>query len=308
MALSDIENTKTGDARTAILRTLIYSDIFGFPQTKEEIWEYLISGDRISRSAFEGALNKLKGEVIQLEGYYALAGRGEYIKKRISNNKYVHRKMKIAKKAAFLLAAIPTILFIGISGGLAIGDAEKRDDIDFFIITKKNTIFKTRLFILILLQAMGLRRKRLDKKPEDKVCVNFLIDETKLSFPSERKDIYTAREILQIKPLFDRENTYLKFLMMNKWIKNFLPNANIANNPKTNLVRESHLHAYFWLLIGLLPIEKICRMLQKKVMEQHLGNETVTNHVLIFNPNDYRLQTLDKLRLKLLETGLLTKT
>jgi hypothetical protein len=106
-----------------------------------------------------------------------------------------------------------------------LGDADKEDDIDFFIITKKDTLFKTRLLVLLALQLLGLRRKRLEKNPADKICVNFLIDETKLSFSKDKRDIYTAHEILQIKPLFFRDNIYSRFLKANTWVYNFLPNA-----------------------------------------------------------------------------------
>ncbi len=94
--------------------------------------------------------------------------------------------MWIAQKAARYLSFVPTVQFIGISGGLAMLDAEEQDDIDFFVIVKRKTIFITRIWILGILQMLKLRRTRTDSNPADKICVNFILDEDKLNFSKKK--------------------------------------------------------------------------------------------------------------------------
>ena len=214
--------------------------------------------------------------------------------------------MEIAKRAASCLSSVPTILFIGISGGLSVADVRDEDDIDFFIITTKNSLFKTRFLILLLLEKLGLRRKRAVKRSKDKICVNFLIDSTKLAFAKERQDIYTGREIVQLQPLFDRNRTYQKFLAANKWTKNYFPNASMRS------VFESHhesskWHKIFAFSLHYLFPEWVFRVSQTAFINTHKTSETVGKSLLLFNPHDYRVQTLRRLRLKLQELGLLTK-
>lgn len=306
MALNKDEKTRL-PLKTAVLKTLAYSDIFDFPLTKDEIWKYIFAGTAFKRSYFENVLHKLNGKIIKKDGYYCLVGREKIIEKRKKNIKYVKNKLQIAEKASTAISAVPTILFIGISGGLSIGDAEATDDIDFFIITKKGTLFKTRLLVLIILQILGLRRKRLEKNPANKICVNFLIDETKLSFPEERRDIYTAHEILQIKPLLVRENIYERFLKANSWIHNFLSNSTPADIKKIHKEKTSLGLRSFVFLITFLFNERLSRVTQITLMKKHIRGELITKHIMAFNPNDYRVQTLNKLSLKLRELGLLTK-
>ncbi|HVF69178.1 MAG TPA: hypothetical protein VNA13_01290 [Xanthomonadales bacterium] len=326
----------TNPHEQAILTSIIYSDIFNFPLTKSELWKFLISEKKISRISFEKTLKKLSttnrhsgkretsasripndrsqsdpgqarmtNKISHKDTYYCLAGQEKIIDGRRKNKAEAVRKLKIAQKATLYLSHIPSILFIGISGGLAMGDVEPTDDIDIFVITKKNTIFKSRLLILFLLQLLNLRRRRNDANPTDKICVNYLIDEESLSFSKKKHDVYTAHEILQIKPLYDVKSTFGSFLESNKWINSFFPNAKKTEGKNIQINKIFTLKLSLHILNIIIP-EKLGRFVQMIFINKHRKSEIVTNHVLAFHPNDYRVQTLDKLRLKLHELGLLT--
>src|SRR5882724_90744 len=222
------------DAKEAILTTLLYSDIFDFPLTKEELWRFLISERKIGKEEFERELKRLskkkeiknqESRIMEYQGYYCFLGRESFIKTRIRNLPEVEKKLALAEKTAYYLSHIPTIAFIGLSGGLAVEQAEKHDDIDFFIITKKKTLFLTRFLIFLLLEWMQIRRKRGSKQAENKICVNFLLDERELFWPQEKHDLYIAHEIVQMRPLFERQQLYKKFLKSNLWVSTFLPNS-----------------------------------------------------------------------------------
>ena len=68
-------------AQKAILTTLLYSDIFSFPLTKDELWKFLISEKKISREEFEKALLSLKKLIVYHQNFYCLSGREEIIVK-----------------------------------------------------------------------------------------------------------------------------------------------------------------------------------------------------------------------------------
>ncbi len=289
----------------AIIKTLLYSDIFDFPLSKDELWQFLISRENILRDSFEYALKNLSGDISCKDGFYCLKSKEWCIKKRKAMLPEARKKLKIAKKAAYNLSYIPTVKFIGISGGLAAGNAEKTDDIDFFIITKKNTLFMTRLWVLAVLELMNLRRTRTGKNASNKICVNLLIDETRLKF--HKHDLYTAREIVQVKPLFEREDTYNTFLNKNKWVSNFFPNMT-----KQQLYSGKRSKNYNSLnalsnLLHLPPLPQLAKAIQIIYMKKHQTSEVISSHILAFHPNDYRPQTLKLLSKKLQQFGLLTK-
>lgn len=292
----------------SILTTILYSDIFHFPLTREELWRFLVSNKEITRKEFTDALIRLEGKIAQSDGYYFLPGNEAIVYERKQHMPEVKKKLQIAKNAAFYLSHIPTIKFIGISGGLALENAGKDDDIDLFIIVKKGTLFTTRFWILALLEWKGLRRRRGEKNPSDKICVNLLIDETRLLWPAKKRDLYIAHEIAQIKPLFERGGSYQKFMESNAWIRRFLPNSQaekpifLGNNWSTNYM-VLQVVGFF---LSLRPFESFMKKVQKHYMKKHRTTEIVTQTLLALHPNDYRVSTLTILRTKCEKLGLLT--
>ncbi|MBI4225790.1 hypothetical protein HY612_01635, partial [Candidatus Roizmanbacteria bacterium] len=75
----------------------------------------------------------------------------------ISNNKLNSWRFKLYIKLLFLS---PQIKLIGLSGSVAMLNADESHDIDLFIITAKNRLYTGRFIALILAQILGMRRRR----------------------------------------------------------------------------------------------------------------------------------------------------
>lgn len=310
----------------AILTTILYSDIFSFPVTKDELWKFLISPQKITRKEFDKALHSLAQQITFQDNYFCLKGKEKSIVQRKKNLTAVEQKMQRALWITQRLSRIPSLLFIGISGGLAVGNATKNDDIDLVIIVKKNTLFQSRLLVLIVLEILGVRRSRNQKYPANTICVNLLFDETQLGWFAKQQDIYTAREVGQMVPLFERKGIYKKFLSANSWISDFLPNIKMSSLQKQRFlwIPDSHKGTSFYkgsvavrddsvkvkfleLLFVNTFFELLSRQLQVRFMNRHRTNEIIKNSILAFHPYDYRIKTLKQLRLKMRQFGLLTK-
>ncbi|MBA3723416.1 MAG: hypothetical protein H0W89_00785 [Candidatus Levybacteria bacterium] len=289
----------------AVLITLLYADIFDFPLTKSEIWRYLIAKKKMDQRVFDQSLQSLPSYIVQVNSYYCLINREKIIEKRIKNLPEVEKKLKIAQKVAKRLSSIATIAFIGISGGLAAQNVTPDDDIDLFIIVKKDSVFISRFLIMVLLQSMGIRRRYGQKRAPNKVCVNLLIDETALTWPNAKQDVYIAREIAQIQPLFQRDEMLVRFCKHNKWVKNCMPNA-FEHIPIIS-VHSNSISQIISTILAFPLFEIIMRMLQTAIMKGHKTTEIITNNHLAFHPKDYRVDTLDQLKLKIRQLGLLTK-
>lgn len=309
MALPNRSNQKQNTtAHNALLTTILYADLFDFPLTKDEIWRFLIAKEKVSQKTFAAILrDDIPVSIRQKNGYFCLEGKEATIQKRINNLQEVESKKVLARFVAEKLRSIPTVQFIGISGGLSVKNVTSEDDIDLFFIVEKNTVFLTRFWILVLLERMHLRRVRQAKETKNKICVNLLIDETVLVWRSNMRNLYTAREIAQIVPLFERKGTYKKFLQKNQWISQYLPNFFSTS------VEEEYVSAgkkqLVTLLIELLAkwkCEVIFRILQMTYMRPHITIEDVTKHQLALHPIDYKSKTLNRLRLKMRDLGLLT--
>lgn len=292
----------------ALLCTMLYSDIFNFPLTEEELWLDIMSGKKISKDTVRKTVKSLSKFISYKNGFFCVAGREKIINKRKERIKIAQKKIKIAVSVAKYLSHIPTILFIGITGRLSHIDADRDDDIDIFVITKKNTIWATRLVLLGVLEFMKVRRTRNDKNPANKICPNLIIEESALIWPVEKRDLYTAHEIVHILPLFVRNNIYQKFLAKNEWINRFYPNR------KGNYSQEHYFEkqkSYIIIktisFILTLPLfEYIFDKLQRIYMKNKRTKEIVLPNFLAFHPRDYREKTLNNFTSKIKQYGLLT--
>lgn len=266
----------------SILKTLHYSDMFDYPLSEKEIKKYFL---KEKNSLFDKTdLEKLiaKKLVFSRNGFFALSEKKLFLRENLKFEN--ERKIKIAYKYATFLFKIPTIETIAISGSLAVFNAKKNDDIDFFIISKKNSVWITRLLSVIFLRIKGVRRRKNEKKLKDKICLNMFLDKTKLELVKEMKNLYTAHEIVQLRPIFDRNNTYDFFLKENLWLKNFMPYQFFYKNKILFKIKDN-----FWdkiLIIFLQIFEKPVFIIQFLYMKNKITKEKVTSKMLAFHPND----------------------
>ncbi len=268
------------DINKAILQTVAYFDIFDYPVTLGELWLFLTVK---KPDVFDE--RRLKGlNIVKKNGFYCFSDRTDIINTRIEKEKESKKKLKIVKKIVSITSFIPTISFMGATGGLAMNNSGREDDIDLFVITKRGALWTTRIILLILLGILGYRRRRDDKKVENKICLNMLIDETALCFPKERQDFYTAHEIIQMKPVFERNNMYQKFMNANLWVRKFLPNIPMIKDKPARHQLSPQATAGG----GLKIIESLAKRFQFWYMKKHLTYETIKDNFLAFHPIDYR--------------------
>ncbi len=209
----------------AILRTLAYADVFDYPLTSGELYRFLITDKNCSDSSFKKALTRINTNDQQTETngeYFFLRGRKGIVALRKKREQSSASKLKFAEKIAGILRLIPWIKLIGVTGALAMSNAEKEDDIDLLIITSKNRLWLTRGLVVSFLRLVGVYRQ--PGKIKDKICPNMLLDEEHLALPEKERDLFSAHEVLQMKPLWQKEGTYQRFVRANQWSQEFLPN------------------------------------------------------------------------------------
>lgn len=285
------------DSKTAIRKTLTYSDIFQYPLTLDEIYRFLITDRKYTKSIIAKALLSLD-DIVKIGDYYAFKSKENVIslreRKKAWNEEKIARAVSIAQK----LCCIPSILFIGISGGVAMKNAGKNEDIDFFVITKKNTLWVSRLLLVLFLSFLGVLRKRSTKRLQNTICLNMLIDETALLFPKERQDIYTAHEIVQMMPVFGRKDIYARFLQANIWIRECMPNS-LSVKAIISITNNNFFEDIFLWILSLSMLETLAKVIQIKYMKEHITKETISATVIAFHPLDYRKKTLVQYKRKI---------
>lgn len=197
-------------------------------------------------------------------------------------------KLSVAKSAARNLSVIPTIRFIGVTGSLAMKNAGKGSDIDLMIITKKDTLWTTRLVCFFLLRIHGyLLRRAGEKEKDNALCLNIWMDETDLEVTN--KNVFTAHELAQIIGILNRGKTHEKLISKNSWLLDYWPNAVEISKENESDERTCGTSVF-------KAINPIARALQWGYMEHKRTREVITQTRAFFHPKDWSREVIDKLK------------
>lgn len=286
-----------GSKQEAIFKTLLYSDLFDCPLREDELFYYLNTKEKILERDLSKIARQTPG-VYEWQGWYSLRKSHQGISKRQERMSISQTKIAIARRIIKWIAWIPSLRFVGISGSVATGNAQIDEDIDFFVITQKGSLYTTRLLLLLLLQMLGKRRKPHEREVTNKICLNMLIDESALAIPQSKRTLYTAREIGQLLPLFEHHGTYQRFLKANNWTKSFLPHIGRQRDWISSKGKASQRKFFFTLL------EPLTRFIEIRYMKTHQTVEEVSTHSLAFHPKNAAERILREYETRLNHSGI----
>lgn len=281
-----------GRLKVSIIKTLCYSDLFDFPLTESELWRRLIAvGPSIFRKkSLNLALRELISQKIleKDQNLFFLKERGEIVQWRLKRKRISQKKKGRLKKIVGCLKKMPAVKMIGLTGALAVDNSGKDDDVDLLIITSANRLWLMRLWATFLGEILGRRRRPKQKKVKDKLCLNMYLDTLALKLPLRKRNLFTAYELIQIKPLVNKEMTYERFLAANNWIKTYLPNAIIPSEFGRVKPKKSFLDIFNkWAFYG-----------QSWYMRNRRTRENVSLHAAFFHPQDRAREILNRFKRK----------
>ncbi|MBZ0292025.1 MAG: hypothetical protein K8L99_05590 [Anaerolineae bacterium] len=233
----------------AIMRTVLYADVFDFPLTPPEIHHYLIHDTPTSLEQVQAALAdspELRRKLIECEGYIACTGREAIVQQRIERQQAAAHLWPLAVYYGRLLAHMPFVRMVAITGALAVNNVSGQDDdLDYLLVTAPDRVWIARAFAIILV--------RLAQRRGVTLCPNYVLAESALL--QKRKDLFIAHEIVQMVPVFG-SNLYQQFREANDWTQEHLPNATARfhHEPEYQPARPWHFFKRMaeWLLGGRL--------------------------------------------------------
>lgn len=200
--------------KEAIIRVIVFFDLFDYPLTPQEIWQYLDKTE--SFCDIIEVLSELK--IIETrDGFFFLKGRRGIVNIRRQRHNYSVRKIKIARKFARLFSFLPFVKMVALSNSIGQHNLRDASDIDFFIVSAANRIWLTRLFCASL--AKILNRRPTAKNKRDKICLSFYLSEANLNLKTlelTANDPYLFYWQRSLVLLYNKNKTYEKFLTVNK--------------------------------------------------------------------------------------------
>src|SRR6476646_6614231 len=240
-------------AELAILKTLAYFDIFDYPLSEKDIKNFLecyISDEILASALLQLLLDKI---IFRVDQFYSLQNNRQRAEERIQGNLRAQSLIVKATRIGAFLYKFPYVKGVAVSGSLSKNYADKKADIDFFIITKANRLWIARTILHLFKKLTFLVGK------ENFFCMNYFVDEEAFVIPE--KNIYTAVEIVTLLPVAGAF-TLNKFFEQNQWTKKWLPSYEYKRNLKT-AERGSEVTAFTeWFFNGRTG-EKLDRFLYK---------------------------------------------
>jgi hypothetical protein len=295
------ENIKNdSNLKEAIIKVIAFFDIFDYPLTLKEIWFNLsVKCELVDViKAWDDGVDKIESR----NGFYFLVGRERNIIERLSRYNFTNRKLKRAMIASKIFKLIPWIKMIAVGNLLGAHNLKDNSDIDFFIVTEDKQIFITRFFCAGVTKLLGLRPR--PGKSRDKICLSFYASEKAMDLRglmlNNKKeagdmDIYFIYWLAGLTPIFDSGEIYSKFISINLWLKQYLPNWQPMNPLGQRQVRpflSEFYHDLVSLFIG--GLEPQFKELQLRWLPPQLKNLMNQDNRVMINDQVIKLHANDR--------------
>ena len=304
-----------------IINTICYFDIFDYPLTLNEIYNFLytggMSGGQYSLAEIEDNLqnnSKLKKIITTQGGFYFLKNRQTIIEARLQRYNIAEHKFRVALRAIKFLKFFPFIKLVAVCNNLSYLNARQESDIDLFIITSKKRLYLIRFFITLLISLMGIRRY--GQKISDRLCLSFYITEDNLDLNQIKiapDDIYLVYWLATLFPIYQRDDFHDNFLQANDWFNKYLPNYQAKKISYRYQVNDTKFSSFIYKSKEFICqnflgdwLEKLTKYLQHKKMSQNKKDVLVreknwviiNDQMLKFHEKDRRLQYLNQFEQK----------
>ena len=200
----------------ACVETVAYADVFDCALTQPELHRYLV-GVEADRAAVRTALasDRVTGGFLHQTGaYVTLAGREQLVERRRACAEHGARLWPQAARYGALLARLPFVRLVAVSGALAVDNAGVNGDIDYFIVTEPDRLWLCRGLVIGVVRWAARRGITL--------CPNYFLSERVLAL--DPPNLFMAHEVTQMVPV-GHTAVYRRFRRLNRWTDRFLPNA-----------------------------------------------------------------------------------
>ena len=284
----------SSELQLAVLRTILYADVFSFAMTPAEIHHFLIDTTPATADDVQAAIvtqAQTGGRLTQRDGFVCLAARPELIGLRQERATISRALMPVAARYGRWLARLPFVRMVALTGALSMANAaDASEDLDYLLVTSSGRVWLARAFSILLVRVVRLRGPVL--------CPNYVLAESALA--QARTDLFVAHELAQMLPLYG-EALYGRMRAANPWSNQLLPNAEAPFQPAQN--RDDlglwawPKRAAEWLLAGRVgdaleaweqrrKVQRFAAEMQTPHHDARLDGEHVKGH---FNDHGHRV-------------------
>ncbi len=203
----------------AVLQAVVYSSVFCFPLTPDEVAHAAPDAALTSGRALRvyDQSPSLKRVLEYREGHFCLSGKRAWLRLRRWRRRHTLRCFQRNRLLLQLIACIPGTRLVAISGSAAHLNCGREADIDLFLVTRGRRVWSSAVTALLLSRLFARRRV---------ICFNYLISDQRLRLTPE--DAFTANQLIHLKPITGRE-TFQQLLEQNPFVQRLHPGVAAAS-------------------------------------------------------------------------------
>jgi hypothetical protein len=200
----------------AIERILAYFEVFRYPLSAREVWEYLARVDWSETLVAETLQVATEQEQLYRYGqWYQRVPNAEWAERRSQLNSAATETMPRALRMGRLIGHFPYVQAVMISGSMSKHCLPPDGDVDFFIITTPGRLWLARTCLVLFKKIFLFNSHKY-------FCINYLVDTDHLEI--EDKNQFTATEIVTLLPVAGPDYC-ARFTAANTWAwQQFYPN------------------------------------------------------------------------------------
>jgi hypothetical protein len=207
-----------------------YADVFDYPLRAAEVHRYLHGvSTTLELTAEALAGSSAPGNALSCcDGYYTLRGREALVEMRRRRAQYARDLWPAALKYGRLIAGLPFVRMVAVTGSLAWDNVERAADIDYLIVTEPDRLWVSRW----LVAALG----RLARRDGVSLCPNYMVSKRALLLAE--RNLYGAYELTKMIPIAGL-GMHRRLRRANPWALTYLPNAVEAALPPLSHVPDA---------------------------------------------------------------------
>ncbi|MFT4977330.1 MAG: hypothetical protein ACI8S6_003235 [Myxococcota bacterium] len=198
--------------RASILRMVMYFDVFKHPLTIGEL-ERLVAPGR--RAAISAACDALVAEgLLEATGRYRHSpGHSDWAARRAQRARWAEELWPRARRAAAVLARLPFVRGVCITGSLSKSATTPDGDVDFLLLSAPGRVWSLKTLT-------QLARWPLPEPLRELFCTNYILSTDTLAL--DARNLFTAVELATAVPMYG-PSACAELIEANPWARRFVP-------------------------------------------------------------------------------------
>jgi len=213
----------------AVLRSVTYAALFDYPLTLAQLHASLIGvrADADTVAAWWRTSDFLQAAIDHHDGLYFPSGRCDLLRTRTRREALSRDLLDRDRRILSIVAGMPFVRMVALSGSLAHLNAEASADLDLFVITAPHRVWSVTLSLLVIARLFGWRRR---------LCLNYVISEAALRV--DPADLYSANQIIHLRPVLGHD-VFARFVDSNPFVREIYPNFEVRPTGQPTFARAT---------------------------------------------------------------------